>query len=308
MSLFWINSTRSGLCDRLIDLFIVSSMAKLYNKNIYLCWYEQPIHEIQKNIWNKIRFNDYKIKNVKKYFIFPEIINIISEEELNNMINNYNNHLNENNMIFDIYLGGIYSPITFYDKFIDKKYSLENYINIFFDLINKFKPRLKLLKLINNLPKNIISIHLRRTDKTTNLFSYIDTSGVALNELEILDSNTKKIINKLLEEKNYYLYFSSDCNNTKILYEEEYKKKLNKKYILNFKNNIKNEIEQTYIDIYIMSISNYIIMSQRHSSFSLFSSLINKNNLIYLYNDSIINKNKYYEFENIKYYDKYIII
>ena len=302
MSLFWTNSTCSGLCDRLIDLFIVSSMAKLYNKNIYLFWREQPINEIQQSIWNKIRFNDYKIENVKKYFIFPEIIFIISEEELNNMIINSNELNKNNNTIFNIYLGGIYSPITFYENFIDKKYSLESYINIFLDLINQFKPTSKLLNLVNDLPKNIISIHLRRTDKTTHLVSHIDSNGVAFYELEDLDSKTKKILNKILEEKEYYLYFSSDCNNTKILYEEEYQEKLNKGCILNFKNNIKDEIEQTYIDIYIMSISNYIIMSQRHSSFSLFSSLINKNNLIYLYNDSIINNNKYNEFSNITYY------
>ena len=82
MSLIWTNSSKSGLCDRLIDLFIISSMAKIYNKNLYLSWEIQPINDIQNKIWNPIRFNDYKIENVKEYFQFPEVINFISNNEL----------------------------------------------------------------------------------------------------------------------------------------------------------------------------------------------------------------------------------
>jgi len=293
MSFIWTKSTKSGLCDRLIDLFIIASMAKLYNKKLYLIWEEQPINIMQIKIWNKIRFNDYKIENVKKYFNFPDFINIISTKELNNFIININN----NDIVFNYYLGGIYSPITFYEKFIDKKYTLEMYLNVFNDCINNFKPTDKLLSLIKYLPENIISVHLRRTDKSSIHISHEDSHGYQFNDIDFLDKQTNEIINNILLNKSYNnLYFSSDCPYTKLLYEVKY----NKYNIINF--DINNDIEQTYIDIYIMSISKYIILSQKHSSFSLFSSLINKSNLIYLYDDSIINNSKYYLFENIKYY------
>ena len=296
MSFIWTNSTKSGLCDRLIDLFIIAATAKLYNKELYLFWEEQPINDIQQNIWNKIRFNDYKIENVIQYFNFPDIIHFVSKEVLIEMSNHH-----ENNIIFNNYLGGIYSPITFYENFIDKTYTLEEYLNTFSSIINKFTPTEKLLNLIKNLPENIISTHLRRTDKSLIYISPEHTHGVPLEQLHILDNNTKDIINKLILKGSNNLYFSSDCPNTKLLYEKEFG---NYNIInLNF-----DSIEQTYIDIYIMSISKYIIMSQKHTSFSLFASLINKSILIYLYENDILHNNKYYLFENIIYYKKLDII
>jgi hypothetical protein len=295
MSFVWTNSSKSGLCDRLIDLFIIASTAKLYNKELYLHWEEQPINDIQRNIWNKIRFDDYKIENVIQYFNFPDIIHFISKDELNKISN-----CQENNIIFNNYLGGIYSPITFYETFIDKTYTLDTYLDIFKIMINKFKPTDKLLNLVKDINTNIISIHLRRTDKSSIHVSPEDAHGVPLNELDILNNNTKTIINQIINNGYNNLYFSSDCPFTKLEYENYYKDY----NILNF--NINNSIEQTYIDIYIISISKYIIMSQKHSSFSLFSSLINESNLIYLYNNDILYNNKYYIFKNIVYYKDFI--
>jgi hypothetical protein len=295
MSFIWTNSSKSGLCDRLIDLFIIASTSKLYNKELYLHWEEQPINDIQRNIWNKIRFDDYKIENVIQYFNFPDIIHFISKDELNK-ISNYQ----ENNIIFNNYLGGIYSPITFYEKFINKTYTLDTYLDIFKIMINKFKPTDKLLNLVKNINENITSIHLRRTDKSSIYVSPEDAHGVPLNEIDILNNNTKTIINQIINNGYNNLYFSSDCPSTKLEYENYYKDY----NILNF--NINNSIEQTYIDIYIMSISKYTIMSQKHSSFSLFSSLINESNLIYLYNNDILHNNKYYIFKNIVYYKDFI--
>jgi hypothetical protein len=296
MSFIWTNSSKSGLCDRLIDLFIIASTAKLYNKELYLHWEEQPISDIQRNIWNKIRFDDYKIENVIQYFIFPDLIHFVSKEELVEI-----SLYHDNNIIFNNYLGGVYSPITFYENFIDKTYTLDTYLDIFKTIINQFKPTDKLLNLVKNIPENIVSIHLRRTDKSSIHISSDDSHGVPLNEMDILNNNTKDIINKLINNGYNNLYFSSDCPLTKLEYEKYYENY----NIINFNTN--NNIEQTYIDIYVMSISKYIIMSQKHSSFSLFSSLINQTNLIYLYNNDILHNNKYYMFNNIIYYNNLII-
>lgn len=292
MSFLWTNSTKSGLCDRLIDLFIVASTAKLYNRELYLYWEEQPIDHIQKNIWNKIRFHDYKIENVSQYFIFPDTIHIISKETL------YNFHLSDDDILFNRYLGGVYSPITFYENFIDKKYTLIQYLDIFKNMIHAFKPTDKLLNLVKDVPENIVSVHLRRTDKTSIYVSSVKSNGIPLSELNNLNNNTKDIIN-LISKENRNLYFSSDCPSTKIEYEKYYKDY----NIINFD---VNSIEKTYVDIYVMSISKFIIMSQKHTSFSLFASLINQTNLICLYKNCIIHDNKYDKYYNIIYYKDYI--
>ena len=36
MSFIWTNSTKSGLCDRLIDLFIIASLSKFLEANIFV--------------------------------------------------------------------------------------------------------------------------------------------------------------------------------------------------------------------------------------------------------------------------------
>ncbi len=292
MSLIWTNITKSGLCDRLIDMFLVASMAKLYNKKLYMIWGNIEPNEIQKKIWNPVRFDDYKIDNLLQYFTLPSIINIVSHNELTIM----SKIINKNNIIFPDYIGGEYSPISFYNKFINKSYTLNSYIEIYYSLIKEFKPTQKLLNLVPNIPTNIFSVHLRRTDKSTELISHVDSYGVSNQELIELNNKTKATINKIIIKGYYNIYFASDDIKTK----EEYERSYNGFHIYNPKINL--PFEQTYVDIYIMSISKYIIVSQRHTNFSLFSSLINKTNLIYFFNDSIIHNNGYKELGHFSYF------
>lgn len=290
MSFVWTNSTKSGLGDRLIDLFIIASYATLLNKVLYMTWEEEPISELQKIIWNPIRFNDYKIENLIQYFSFPDCIHIVSKDKLNEIMNQQ--HLEK--MIFHSYLGGVYSPVTFYDCFIDKHYSLDEYLKHFNTNINQFKPTRKLLNIVEQLPNNIISIHLRRTDKCSSFISPSITHGVSLEELSILDSKTNSIINQYINQGYKNLFFCSDSTESKLEYQTKYKNQ----YIVNFN---QNTIEQTYIDLYIMSVSEIIILSQRHSSFSLFACFVNSAKLIYFYNDDIITNSRYNYFKNIEY-------
>ena len=294
MSLIWVNSTKSVLCDRLLDLFIITSYAKLLNKKLCLKWEDQPVNQIQKKIWNPNRFDDYKIENIQLYFKFSNIINFINN---NDYFKKLIDDKNEENIKFYNYLGGVYSPITFYNNFIDKKYKLEDYINIFETLINKFKPSDKLLNLVKILPTNLVSIHLRRTDKSSEFVNANDACGIDIKNIDELNNKTLTLINNFIKNGYNNFYFASDCPETKKFYENLFKKQ----NIINYK--INNKIEQTYLDIYLMSQSKYIILSQKHSSFSLFASLINKATLIFLYNDSIINNANYTYFANILYYD-----
>lgn len=296
MSILWNNSSKSGLCDRLIDTFLMGSMAKLYNMNLYLCWFEQPITDLQKKIWNPIRINDYKIENVKEYFNLPNVLNIVSEQELNILIENSNH----NDIIFRDYLGGIYSPYTFYNRYINNKFSLDEYLNSFKITIHNFIPKQNLIGLMNYLPNDLITIHLRRTDKSSELVSCHEAHGVNYNDIHNLDRITSEVIDKLINKGFNNIYFASDCDITKNQYSSQYKDKCS---IFNYSTGLLNkDIEKTYLDIYAMSISKYIILSQRHSSFSLFCSMINQSTLIYLYDDDMIKNNNYEIMGNIIYY------
>lgn len=295
MSFIWNNSSKSGLCDRLIDLFIITTYAQLYKKNLFLTWEIQPINEIQKKIWNPIRFNDYKIENVKQYFQFPDCIHFLSNEELHNKIKNKKNE----DIIFSNYLGGIYSPITFYENFIDKNFKKEEYITLFQKLIHQFQPTQKLLNIVSNIPENLITVHLRRTDKSSKYVSPSDAHGIDLKDIDNLNNKTINLINLFIKKDFHHFYFASDCPRTKQEYEKYYQNQHQK--IVNFK--INQDIEQTYLDIYLMSQSKYIILSQRHSSFSLFSSMINQSQFVYFYRDSLVNNNKYSNFNHICFID-----
>ena len=94
------------------------------------------------------------------------------------------------------------------------------------------------------------------------------------------------------------VYFASDCDETKETYENDYKNRCIDEIEMN------DDIEHTYVDLYMMSRSKNIILSQRHSSFSLFASMMTGTNLIYLYNDSIICKNGYNTFDNMIFYEE----
>ena len=298
MSFIWTNSSKSGLCDRLIDLFIITSYAQLYKKDLYLTWKIQPINEIQKKIWNPIRFNDYKIENVKQYFQFPDCIHFLSCKELDNKIKNKN----KNDILFTNYLGGVYSPITFYEKFIDKNFKKEEYETLFQKLIHQFQPTKKLLNLVSNIPTNLITVHLRRTDKSSKYVSASAAYGIDLKDMDNLNNKTKNLINLFIEKDFHHFYFASDCSQTKQEYEKYFKNQCQNNSI-NYKTN--QDIEQTYLDIYLMSQSKYIILSQKHSSFSLFSSMINQSQFIYFYKDSIIHNNKYSNLNHICFIDNF---
>ena len=178
---------------------------------------------------------------------------------------------------------------------------MEEFINIFQDLIHQFQPKQKLLNLVQNIPDNLITIHLRRTDKSSIYISGADSHGVDLKDIEDLNNKTKNLINKFIENEYHSFYFSSDCPNTKKDYENMYQNQ----NIINYHTN--KDIEQTYIDIYLMSKSKYIILSQKHSSFSLFSSMINKSKFIYFYTDSIVHYNNYTYLNHIFLIDNLII-
>jgi hypothetical protein len=281
----WINSAQSGLCDRLMDVFLMASYAKILNCELYLSWMVQPINDEQKKIWNEVRFEDYKYENFNQYFCLPEIIKIVPPNEL----------IHDGAIIFSHYLGGVYNPRSFFQKFLaDKDITFEQFQSVYYELFNQFRPTEKLLNIVSGIERPDIAIHLRRTDKVCN---NPDEVQINRNNLDDLDTITINTVNKLITkyDRKVNIFICSDDDNAKLSYQTIY----NKNNIIDYKTDVL--IEKTYIDLYLLSISDNILMSQKHSNFSLFSSLINKKKLIYLFNNnSIIGDNN---FENTVFYE-----
>ena len=110
-----------------------------------------------------------------------------------------------------------------------------------------------------------------------------------MNELDKLNQLTEKAMFELNTDNTYKICFVSDESVIKYEYFNNHKDKLDS-YVFEG-----DEISQTYIDLFCLVNSEKIIMSQKFSVFSIFSSMVNQNNLYYL-----INKGKIGEFVKYK--------
>ena len=224
---------------------------------------------------------DYTYDNFIKYLKLPENIKI--------------NKIPENYEDFNSYLGGIYSPFSFHKQFLLNDVTENEFIDIFFEQCSQIQPTGELIDLVKNIEIPDITIHLRRKDK---IRAVEDNHSLNFNELDNLNNKTINFINSVIES-NTKLYFASDDIFEKLKYEKIYKNNI----IADFE--FSNDVQKTYIDFYLLMQSKTIIMSQKHSNFSLCPSLIRKNNLIYFYNNSPIIEMNYSNFSFIKNYLEY---
>jgi hypothetical protein len=286
-NIYWTHSTESGLCDRLIDLTLMSTYAKIKKSNLYLNW--KIVHSGQKYLWDindgitkewdEVRYRDYLYENLKQYLNLPDNIHIGQ--------GTYNE-------IFPYYLGGVHSPYSFYMQFLKNKVTIEEFVNTYFSVISEFSPTEKLNKLIEDVTIPNLSVHLRRRDKIR-----MDTDGGSLHPKELDDLNKMTILfidNFISKNKNTKIFFCSDDEDVLNMFTEKYSNNVIKPPSFN------NTIEKTYFDIILLSKSSNILMSQKHSNFSLFSSLLGKTNLYYLYEDCMLTRNGFNHLPFIKHY------
>ena len=290
-SLIWTSPSITCLGDRLVDTMILSTYAKLINADLYFPWKDCPFTIGSENnptysykpgenkTWDKVRFEDYKFENYSKYFNLPKNIKI--NESTDNITHYFN----------DI-LGGCVSPNLFYKRYASDLCTIEEFNKLFRETMSEFKPTEILLDLVKNNQKPDVSVHLRRTDKINVLGDY--SSFMTYEGLDRLNEMTKDAINKL-DNGNRSFYFSSDDVNERDKYHNSYP------------NHIKHntnctDVEKTYIDLYMLSISDYIILSQVHSNFSIFASYINDSKLIYLYDNCMIVSQEFNENKNFIHY------
>ena len=284
MNFIYQNSNISGIGDRLIDVILIYTYCKFLNYNkCYLNWiednhnmiYNNHIHTILRKNKTPFREKDYLLENLKQFLILPDDILFLNKHELDKKI------INKEDYIFNTYMGVKYSVFTFVDKYLfneddkTKQLFITNYFNNFKEI--KFK------NIDNNIQqilenKEIITIHIRRGDKVVNDGGI--SNNIQDNELQELDRVTFKFIDEMIEKGNKNICFVSDEVKVKNNYISKYQDKCN---VINFNG---NDISQTYIDLYCLSKSKDIFVSQKFSVFSLLGYLIGNSNLYYIYEDS----------------------
>ena len=285
-----LNVSMSGIGDRILDILLVSTLAKIKNTNLISIWKNPLIENDEYSVLRPtFRLYDCLYENMIKYINFPSNVTVLPEN--NNIIID-----NNNDFLFDTYLGGSYSPFTFYDKFIKNNYNItiNDYLLIYFEQSKQLT-----FNIVSNniIPPDIITIHLRRTDKVCN---QTGTHNISYNELDQLNNKTHRIIDKLIQDGYTSFYFCGDDSSVVQNYVSHYEKIIN---IITYDYD-KDNIMKTYLDLYVISLSNIIVLSQRHSNFSLLGSLINKNKLIYLYDDDMIH-NLYKGLDHLIYFNDF---
>jgi hypothetical protein len=298
MNFIYNNSNLSGIGDRLFDLILVYTYAKYLNyNNIYLTWridqYDmigtKSKYSIIRKIKTPFREKDYLLDNLLNYLILPNDIIFLNKDELQNLNNN-------NNFIFNEYMGVKYSVYTFLEKFLPNIDINEknNFENMYFQNFQKIQ--------FKNIPENIIetfknneivTIHLRRGDKVDD---DQQVNGITNNELINLNMITEQFINKCISLNYINICFVSDKENVKNYFIEIFKKKCN---IIVFKG---DDISQTYYDIYCLTKSKINFLSQNFSVFSILSSMIGNINLYYVYNNGKIIDDKFKDYKNFHIY------
>jgi hypothetical protein len=269
--IYWQNSTLSGLGDRLLDIFLL--LSSLEEEDIlYLDWKENKnINEFQKKVWPSHRMEDYLYENLSLYFEMPKNLIVLGEGEKKVYKNTFHD-----------YLGGIYTPKSFHEKYVrDKTYT--EYKKNFDKLISNFKPKKKLLDIMPSTFPDI-AIHLRRTDNIVDINDQNDIiKNIKPTSLPDLERNTTKVVNYLCSKMNYKNIFICSDDEESL---EKFSMQFQNFNIISSKNKI--GIEKTYFDFYMMMISKHIILSNYHSNFSLFASQVNKSNLIHFYKSNQI--------------------
>lgn len=274
MKIAWTNSSLSGLCDRLVDLFLVAAMSRVMGSSeLIVPWkVNRNFTNKQLKTWSPARFEDYKCENFLQYFEPPHDVRILTE-------NDFFNFRLEGYTHFTDYLGGVFTPKTFHERYLTKICTLTEFKSTHDQVVKELTPRKKLLDIIGESPELDLAIHLRRGDKVNDNPNDVEISN---DSLSTLDEMTKSCIDKLiLKKENGTIFICSDEDNSLKEYEKRYSN-----CILLRPAKTYTEVERTYVDLYMMSRAKIIIMSQKHSNFSLFASQMGGGKLVYFYKDN----------------------
>ena len=282
MKLIYLNPPDSGLGDRLLDILLLYAYT-LYKgySGLYLYWeYNESFNHTRQCL---------TLEHLLSYMEFPKNLYFVTKETLTALSND------TNNIIFSDIIGAN-SIYGFINQYIPNMPSTEQqaFIDIYFNVF-------KLITFIN-IPaeitsifdkQNIVTVHLRRTDKVNNTPA---AHGISNNELEFLDTTTENYIQSRITQGKTICIISDDMT-------------IKHRYIHKFKDTAKliyfdtgNQVTQAYYDYYCLAYSDEIFMSQKFSTFSITASLLGKNKQLFY----VFDHGRLFEYNTISYnFNKY---
>lgn len=279
-------TAESGLSDIILDLILFSVYGKIYGYDkVFFQW--RPFRNrggyFQQNKrligFDANRVTDRSFESISKYLSLPD--NIIL----------YNNK----NSLYDVEYNFCrpakhYSPHSFFMEHIQTPFSFEEFKQIYMEVCSQM--------FVKNLDCNLtpdLTVHLRRKDK---IVDTPDCCQISFEEKELLEKKTKKSIDNFISKNNNIkIYFASDCKTTKKQYEELYKDNVLKLETENI-----HEVQNTYLDLKIMSNSEEILMSCKYTGFSILAAMMGSKKLYYFYTsdeDNCFENLNYQIFDNI---------
>lgn len=250
-AIYWTKPTQSGLGDRLVDISKLLAYARIIGKPLYTNWANFEIKKIDA----QHRSTDILLGNVKNHINFPQGIYFESSKR-------------ECTSTFDQYLGGDPETSGFHSNHLSGKCTYEEYANMVKKVAQEFTFNSEITAFVDQLPPNTVAFHIRRTDKIR------DTKEcgtmVSTNELEELNRLTFQGIDLFISH-GYINFFICGDENDKIIPFVDYI--LSKgKCVIGIPN--MEKWQATYYDFATMSRCDYVITSNRFSTFSMFPSWI----------------------------------
>lgn len=267
-SVLWNQSIASGLGDRLINTIFVLTICRKINSSLYFEWLENKV-PIPSD--TKFREQDILLHNMLNKIEFPKDLNILdigkTIQVLNPLFCTDYRFCSDSCSFFELYAHEFF-------------YSLQDFQKEAINTAKTFKFKNKI-----KIPKNLVSIHIRRSDKVVQ--QNPDSFMIAENELKTLNELTIDWIHKLSNTHKIFYVCGEQYESI-----EWFKQLIVDKGLYLFSPDI-NQIgswERTYDDLQIMSSSDIILQSQRNSSFSRLASFIGDNKLINVFSGENICK------------------
>jgi hypothetical protein len=265
------NFCKSGFGDRMIDLFALSVYSRIVGDDLRIHWIPfEGMPGIEVPSW---RYQDTLLENFLSFFKLPSSIKLeLTPSELENTFPNY--------------LGGLTSPQTFYEKFLENNVSLERYNTVVEEVRKEFG-----FHVPDYVPETpYIFLHLRRTDKLR---------GVCETQINLdpedtlahLDAKTKGRIEEAKAKGHTHFYIASDSPETK----REYKKFVESLGLTVIQPENTYNLLESYFDSWMMKSASFIMVSTKYSTYSLSTALIYNKPLLNVLSETVYRK---YKFEN----------
>jgi hypothetical protein len=245
----WTKPTGSGLCDRLYDLLFLATLARVQCARLFVDWQHfdiQPIDMAHRRI-------DILLENVRAHINFPSEIVFSKDDPCDT--------------IFDYAIGAGASYEDLFAVHGSHLCSHQEFKRVLGEVRKEFTFCAPITSFLTSIPSRFASIHVRRGDKVRT--TPHDGRFITVDELDRLNELTYKAIDYLATR--FSAFFLCGDEDEKI---KPFRSYIEAKGCTTFGLPAMEKWVSTYYDIAVMTKSEFIVTSQRFSTFSLVPSLL----------------------------------